>query len=84
MGLHRTPSYGIEYFSVSQQEDRRTCWTAYILQTIALEDGRISSTHDWGFDLPIDGAVLHCLSTWKSFVDLAPNQLEGSPGAIQT
>lgn len=84
MGLHRTPSYGNDHLSVAhQQADRRIWWTAYALEkTIALEDGRPSSTHDCSLDQDVaaDVAVLHHPSTWKFFVDLAKIQNQISEG----
>ncbi|KAH0344997.1 hypothetical protein KCU83_g8017, partial [Aureobasidium melanogenum] len=78
MGLHRTPSYGNDHLSVAhQQTDRRIWWTACALEkTIALEDGRPSSTHDCSFDqdVPVDGATTQHLGVWKAFVDLAKLQ----------
>lgn len=84
MGLHRTPSYGNDHLSIAhQQTDRRIWWTAYALEkTIALEDGRPSSTHDCSFDqdVPIDGATMHRLESWKAFVNLAKLQNQISEG----
>lgn len=84
MGLHRTPSYGNDHLSVAhQQTDRRIWWTAYALEkTIALEDGRPSSTPDCSLDQDIsaDAAALHQLSTWRSFVALAKIQNQISEG----
>ncbi|KAK6001633.1 hypothetical protein QM012_002123 [Aureobasidium pullulans] len=84
MGLHRTPSYGNDHLSVAhQQTDRRVWWTAYALEkTIALEDGRPSSTHDCSIDREVstNGSTMHHLSAWKSFVDLARIQSQISEG----
>ncbi|KAG9606180.1 hypothetical protein KCU77_g353, partial [Aureobasidium melanogenum] len=84
MGLHRTPSYGNDHLSVAhQQTDRRIWWTAYALEkTIALEDGRPSSTHYCSFDqdVPVDGATTHHLGVWKAFVNLAKLQSQISEG----
>lgn len=84
MGLHRTPSYGNDHLSVAhQQMDRRIWWTAYALEkTIALEDGRPSSTHDRSLDqdFPTDGPAMYHLGAWKAFVSLAKIQSQISEG----
>ncbi|KAI5206759.1 hypothetical protein E4T39_02234 [Aureobasidium subglaciale] len=73
MGLHRTPFYVNDQLSVSrQQSDRRIWYIAYALEkTMALEEGRPSSTYDrMSDDIVYATMTRSCSDPWKAFVDL--------------
>ncbi|THY57876.1 hypothetical protein D6C97_04597 [Aureobasidium pullulans] len=74
MGLHRTPFYSNDQLSVARQQmDRRIWHTAHALEkTMALEEGRPSSTYDRMFDdaSSSPGTIGGCLEPWKAFVSL--------------
>ncbi|THY22499.1 hypothetical protein D6D00_06838 [Aureobasidium pullulans] len=73
MGLHRTPFYGNDQLSVPrQQSDRRIGYIAYALEkTMALEEGRPSSTYDRMSDEIVYATMTtSCSDPWKAFVNL--------------